>query len=99
MRVSTATFGSSGVVPNGNRAVTDLTEQAYGRRGQRGVINKMREIYSQFRYNPRGTLFRSFKPAGKLVICTYFGIKYFEICYKMRLDPPWEKYYRELANN
>jgi len=81
-----------------SKAVTNLTEQIYGVHPmRRGLTGKTFALLRTFRYNPRGTILRAAKSSFKLFICSYVFKTYFETLYKMRQDPPWERYYREQA--
>lgn len=100
MRVSQRNCFGASIASKDAKVVTGLTEQLYGAyNSPRGILGKASLLLKSWRQNPRGTILRGLKPTVKLGICTYLATTFFVTCYKMRLDPPWERFYREQSTN
>ena len=85
-------------VAHPEKFVTDLKDQKYGRyKMHRGIFGKGAHLIRTTIWNPRGTLGRAFKPVLKGVLFTILFKNFFETCYRARLEPPWERFYKEQA--
>ena len=97
MLPSTARLASSS---SAEKAVTPLKSQQFGRYVMhRGIYGKGLNFIRICLSNPRNTIGRFIKPALKLTAFSFVFVNFFETCYRMRLDPPWERYYREQAKS